>query len=118
MHDIIPFDEWIKGQDRGVANDEATLAIPQVVEAVSILRKKGKVILEITVDPAGDTGRNVEVSVKVVAKPPEAAPTPSIYFVGDNGSLHREDPYQQRLDVEPPVHIDAETGEVLNPKEK
>lgn len=98
MSDSLPiFHEWIQQQAGGTADLEMTQAIAAVVEAVNHRGKRGKVVLELTIEPAGDSQRNVAVGAKVIAKPPEPAPTPSIYFVGDQGSLHRDDPFARRL---------------------
>jgi hypothetical protein len=99
------FNEWVAGHARGTLNDEITAALGEVVAAVTHLEKPGKVVVEITVEPAGSGGRTVAVAGKVTAKPPVPAPEMSIFFAGEQGSLHRNDPFQQR--------IDAETGEIV-----
>lgn len=114
------FDEWLRDHARGTLNDEATAALADVVDAVAHLEKAGKVTLELTVEPAGSNGRTVVIFGRVKTKAPEAAPEASIFYVGDGGSLHRDDPYAQRLPgmaapVEPDGEVrrvDPETGEV------
>lgn len=108
---LTPFHEWIRDQQSGLTDDEITAALATVVEAVQHLGKKGKVVVELQVEPAGSGGRNVEVAAKVTAKPPEPDPTPSIYFIGDHGSLHRDDPYQKRM-FDDARQVDVETGEI------
>lgn len=100
------FNEWIAGHARGTLNDEITAALGDVVDAVTHLEKPGKVTIEIAVAPAGSGGRTVAVAGKVTAKPPQPAPQMSIFYAGENGSLHRNDPFQQRL-------ADPATGEIL-----
>ena len=95
-HPLTPFHEWIRTQNAGLTDDQITSALAAVTERVQHLNKKGKVVIELVLDPAGSGGRHITIGVKVTAKPPEPEPTPSIYFVGDNGSLHRDDPYQTR----------------------
>ncbi len=110
-HTLTPFHEWIRDQQSGHTDDEITAALSTVVEAVNHLGKKGKVVVELQVDTAGSGGRNVEVAVKVTAKPPEPEPTPSIYFVGDSGTLHRSDPYQAPM-FDDARDVDVDTGEI------
>lgn len=100
-----PFNEWLKSHARGTLNDELTLALGDVVEAVTHLDKPGKVVVELVIEPQGSGGRMVSVAGKVTAKPPVPAPEMSVFYAGEAGSLHRNDPYQQRIDVE--------TGEIL-----
>lgn len=95
-----PFSEWLKTHARGTLDDEITLALGEVVADVTHLEKKGKVVIEITVEPTGSGRRRVMVSGVVTAKPPVPAPEASIFFAGDQGSLHRQDPYQERIDTD------------------
>lgn len=103
------FNVWVADHARGTLNDEITLAMAEVVEAVTHLDKAGKVVIEIQVEPTGSNGRLVMVSGKVTAKPPAPAPETSVFYAGESGSLHRSDPYQQRFN--------AETGELIQPEE-
>lgn len=99
------FHDWLAGHARGLLDSEITAALGEVVEAVTHLEKSGKVVVELTVEPAGSGGRTVMVAGVVKTKPPLPAPEASIFFAGDGGSLHRDDPYQQRA-------FDRETGEI------
>lgn len=109
---VLPqFSNWISDQASGTTDDEMSAALATVTEAVGRLGRKGKVTLDLVIEPAGSSGRNVAVAAKVTAKPPEAEPTPSIYFVGDHGSLHRDDPYQRRM-FDDARQVDPETGEI------
>lgn len=107
-HRITPFHEWIRDQNAGISDDQITSALATVTERVQHLNKKGKVLIEVALDPAGSGGRHVTAYVKVTAKAPEPEPTPSVYFVGDNGSLHRNDPYQSAL-FDDARRVDVET---------
>lgn len=104
------FSEWIKSHARGTLNDEITMAMGEVVDQVTHLEKKGKVVIEITIEPTGSGRRRVMVSGVVTAKPPVPAPEASIFFAGEQGSLHRSDPFQERL-------VDEETGEIIEESE-
>lgn len=92
-----PFSDWLVDHAQGDVDVEMTLALAEVVQAVAAHGKKGTVTLKITVDTAGSGGRTVETSCVVDAKAPTADPERSIFYVGDKGSLHRDDPYQRRL---------------------
>jgi len=119
MSDRLLFAEWLADHARGTLNDEATAAFAEVVDAVAHLEKKGTLTVELVVEPAGSNGRTVVVYGRVKVKAPEAAPEASIFYVGDAGSLHRDDPFAQRLpgvalpeDDAPPRKLDPETGEI------
>jgi hypothetical protein len=105
-----PFHEWLKGHARGTLDDELTAALAEVVEAVAHLEKPGKIVLELKVDVAGSGGRTVVTSGKVTTKPPEPAAEVSLFYVGEGGSLHREDPFQTRMPVGDARRIDPATG--------
>lgn len=107
---IRPFHEWLLDQARGAVDDELTVALAEVVEAVAHLGAKGKVTLEVQIDPAGAGGRMVSTQCVVKTKPPLPPAEPSVFFVGDGGSLVRDDPYQAHLF--PARQVDAATGEI------
>lgn len=94
-----PFHEFIVDQSQGTADLEMTAAIAEVTEAVNRLSKGGSVTLKLSITPAGEGRRTVLVGAKVTSDVPTPKPDPSIFYVGDHGSLHREDPYQQRIDL-------------------
>lgn len=112
------FNDWLARHGRGVLNAEATAALSDVVQAVSDIGKKGKITLEIVVEPAGAGGRTVAIGGRVKAAPPSPDPELGIFYVGSSGSLHRDDPYVQRIPGVPfEDHgeikvVDAESGEV------
>lgn len=104
-----PFSEWIVDHARGTVDDELTAAMAEVVEAVAHHGKAGSVKLTIKVDAAGSGGRTVTTSCHVEAKPPKAGAEQSIFYVGDGGTLHRDDPFQTRLDLRRPGDKPAAT---------
>jgi hypothetical protein len=93
------FDEWLRDHSDGSANVAATLELADVVKAVSSLRKKGHVTIEVRVAPIGGSGRQIATAIHVTSKMPQPDPEASIEYVGDGGSLHREDPHQGKLDL-------------------
>ena len=92
-----PFSEFITDHAQGAVDDEMTLAFAELVQAVAAHGKKGTLSLKITVEPAGSGGRTIETSCVVEAKAPMPDPEKSIFFVGDRGSVHRDDPFHKRL---------------------
>lgn len=91
------FAAWLTAHARGTLNDELTMALAEVVESVAHLDKKGALTLTITVEPAGSGGRTIAITGKTSAKPPVPNPEVGIFYVGDGGSLHRDDPFAGRL---------------------
>ncbi len=89
---LTQFSDWVTDHARGTVNDEMTAAFAEVVQAVTHLDAKGKVTLELTVEPAGSGGRTVVVAGKVTAKPPLPDPEVSIFYADGDGGLHRDDP--------------------------
>lgn len=110
----ITFAEELANLARGTLNDEATMALADLVEAVRALGKKGAMVVELAVEPAGSGGRTVTIAGKVKVKAPEPDPELSIRFVGDAGTLHLDDPYVRPIPGIP--HVDAEgTPKVVDP---
>jgi hypothetical protein len=107
MEEHQPFHEWLERHARGTLTDEATAALAEVVQAVSDIGGKGSVVLTVIVEPAGSGGRTVAIGGKVATKLPVPAPELGVFYVGDGGSLHRDDPYQQRF---PGVSAKASVG--------
>lgn len=113
------FSAWLEGHARGTLNADATAALGEVVKAVGDLGKAGKVTIELTIEPAGSGGRTVTIGGRVSGKPPRPAPEVGIFYIGDGGSLHRDDPYAVRMPGVPYVDtagdarlIDPDTGDV------
>lgn len=125
------FADWLRAHARGSVNDEATAELADVVEAVTQLGKPGKVTIEVTVEPSGATGQAVVVAAKVKTKKPEAAPEAGLFFVGEHGALHRNDPYHPQMvdqqtarvipaatDDAPKRVVDGDTGEIRRVEEE
>lgn len=117
--DRSPFHEWLEGHARGTLNDELTAALGELVEAVGAHEKPGKLTLTLAVDVAGSGGRTVLISGEVAVKAPKPAPEASIFYVGEAGTLHRDDPFAMRMPGVPFTQsdgevrvVDPDTGEV------
>lgn len=104
----LSFAEELANLARGTLNDEATMALAELVEAVTHLGKKGALTLTIAVEPAGSGGRTVTIAGTVKVKAPEPDPELSIRYVGEAGTLHLDDPYARRLVGIPHVGADGE----------
>lgn len=91
------FHEWLSDQARGSLNQEATFALAEVVQAVADHGKPGTLTISIKVTNAGSGNRTVVTAGTITKKLPKSDSEVSIFFVGDGGTLHREDPYQERL---------------------
>lgn len=114
----LSFAEELANLARGTLNDEATMALADLVEAVTDLGKKGTLTIEVTVEPAGSGGRTVTIAGKVAVKAPKPDPELSIRFVGPAGTLHRDDPFVRPLpgipyrDAEGTPRVVDQSGEV------
>src|ERR1044072_6162640 len=97
MSEQTQFSTWLAQHARGTLDDELTATLAELVESVQDHEKKGELVLKLIVEPAGSGRRTVTVAGKVAAKPPEPAPEMSIFYVGERGSVHRDDPYVQRF---------------------
>lgn len=93
------FDRWLAKHARGTLNAEATAAIREVTKLVGDIGKKGAVVVEIVIEPAGAAGRTVAVGGKVSRKDPRPDPELSVYYPDGAGELHRNDPYQTRMET-------------------
>lgn len=92
------FADFIVDHAHGSANDEITAAMADVVQAVQHLDRKGKVVIELLVEPAGSGTRTVATAVKCMPKPPEPDPEASIFYPDESGTLFRTDPaYASRI---------------------
>lgn len=105
------FHEWLSRHARGTLDSEATIGLAEVVQSVTDIGKAGKLVIEVVVEPAGSGGRTVAIGGKVLKKLPLPSPELGVFYVGDGGSLHRDDPYQQRIPGVAPVTAE-ELGEV------
>lgn len=96
------FSKHIAGLAGGQVDAVLTAELADLVQAVSAMQKKGTLTLKITVDPVGSSGHAVQMTVDHKTAPPRPQPDGSVLYVGDGGSLHRSDPYQQQLLQEDP----------------
>lgn len=87
--------EVIATLDTGNIDAAGTLDLQALVEEVQQRGKAGKLTIELTIEPQGLQSQAVQVLANVKVSHPKPPPAGSVLFVGDHGSLHRSDPYQQ-----------------------
>lgn len=104
------FSEWLRTHSRGTLDDEVTAALADVVKHVHDVRKKGSVVLEVVVEPAGSSGRTLAIGGKLITKLPRPDAELSVYYPDMGGGLHREDPYQTRMPGREDAPQQAEEG--------
>lgn len=110
------FEEFVRAHRRGVINGEASEALRHVVEAVKITGQKGKVVLEIVVEPFKGGQEVVVLSHKVTTKAPVPQSDRQPYYIGEGNTLELEDPNRPRIRYPAPVPqstVDPTTGEVI-----
>lgn len=84
--------------DNGRTASELDYELAQLVQAATITGKKGKVTVEVTVEPNGEG--KVEIDADVKPKVPKPTKHTTTFFVGDSGHLSRSDPRQRELNFQ------------------
>jgi len=88
----------LQNQRAGSCQDELSQKLAELTTSVRNLGRKGKLTLEITVAPLSrGGGMAVTITDKIRLSAPVQEPETSIFFVGDNGELSRNDPRQREL---------------------
>lgn len=72
-------------------------ALKQVAQDVQLVRKAGSVTLTIAVEPSGKRDDIIFLTDKLSVKRPESNRESSIWFVGEDGELERQDPRQKDM---------------------
>ena len=92
-----PITDVLREYRRGVAVDQASVLLAEVVRAVDETNKSGEVTITIKVKPdkGGGSGKNLAVLVK--SKRPERDIPEAVFFSDADGDLHRTDPSQQEM---------------------
>lgn len=86
---------FLQHQRAGAAMDDLSIALRQVMSAVKATHKKGKVTLEITVEPTA--GAHLQFYDVVTVKAPQPARECGVFYLGENGELSRQDPRQREF---------------------
>lgn len=106
----IRFDQLLAQHTRGELLGEIDEALAELTEEVIGTGKPGVLTIQFKVEIVGKSGNAVAISATVAAKAPKPAAEAAIFFVGDHGSLHKDDPRSVRLPFE--EKVDPETGEI------
>ena len=86
---------------QGKLVEDVTNAIAEVAQAVKATQKAGSVTITLSLKP-GDSAENaLVISDKIKSAAPQADKRPSLFFTDDEGALHRDDPNQHNLPLEP-----------------
>jgi hypothetical protein len=93
------FAEFVGGMEGGAVNRRASRELEKLVEAVRTLRKSGRLIVELKIEPATpkDASQVFVTPTKIETKLPRPAADPSIYFTTPSNTLSRENPRQLRF---------------------
>lgn len=107
---VRPFADFLREQAGGRTHDELSVALRDLVSAVTDTGKSGSLTLTITVKPLKESvGGALVVGDKVVVKSPTLDRKASIFFADREHNLVRDDPNQ--LSFEPLVEVPADPDE-------
>jgi hypothetical protein len=81
----------------GGLHNEASEELQAVVKGVKDTQKKGKLTIEITVEPAKDDEDSVVLSDLLKVNVPRASTKPSRWFTDDHGNVSRTNPRQGEI---------------------
>lgn len=92
--------ELLTDLDYGKVHQRLSEELSELVGAVEEFGKPGEMMIKLKVRPEGQMAL---VSVESTVKAPKEPFNASMFYYGENGSLHREDPRQMNLrGLEPP----------------
>lgn len=90
----------------GDAAATASNQLADLVKAVQEHERNGSLTLTIEVKPRGKDSGQVEVTAKVVSKPPVRDLAPSLFFTTEDGGLVRDNPRQKKFPfADQPVRV-------------
>ena len=90
----------LAGLDKGRAARKLDEKLRELMKAVDLTGKGGRIQLTINVKPVAKTDGMVTASYQVAGKLPEAEPKESVFFVGPDHTLHTDNPRQSSLPFE------------------
>ena len=82
----------------GLMLDEAGEGLAEVVRAVEETGRGGKLIIELSIKPAGKTGA-LSITDKITAKVPQGERLDTLMYATPEGNLVTEHPKQNKLDL-------------------
>lgn len=110
---IKPFNEFLIEQRKGDAALEWGERLNELVEAVTLHQKKGRMTITIDVTPVGSRAA-LEVIDEVKLTLPKAPPEGSLFFADDEGNLCRSDPRQTSFEGLRDVSVSGEADKVID----
>lgn len=94
-----PFIDTLRDIEAGGLLDELSEAQFQLIDAIRLSGKSGKLVIELNYKPDGRGQMTIKADVKV--KEPELSRGTSLFFLTPEGNLSRRDPRQQDLPLRP-----------------
>jgi hypothetical protein len=94
---VRPLAAVLQDLKHGAVLDQASTELQQLVAAVTDTRKKGKLVVEITVEPMKNDDVALTVTAGVKVTRPPAPANSAIFFADDDHNLVRDDPRQAAL---------------------
>ncbi len=96
--ELKPITETLRHVRGGMLLDEASEKLAEIVKAVDITGKAGRITIELQVKKLSRSGA-LEIIDKVTSKIPAEAPLTTMMYPTPEGNLITEDPRQQKLDL-------------------
>lgn len=93
---IRPFAAVLQELRRGIAHEELSEALADVVAGVIEHEKDGTLTLQIKVKAQGD-GEAVKLIDKITTSVPRAESKPTVFFADEHGNVSRRNPRQAEL---------------------
>lgn len=95
---IKPITDTLRHVRSGLLINEASELLAEIVKAVEVTGKSGKLTIELQVKKLSRSGA-LEIIDKVTSKIPTEAPLTTMMYPTPEGNLITEDPRQQKLDL-------------------
>lgn len=93
-----PITETLRHVRGGLLINEASELLAEIVKAVEVTGKAGKLTIELQIKKLSRSGA-LEIIDKVTSKTPTEAPLTTMMYPTPEGNLITEDPRQQKLDL-------------------
>lgn len=104
-----PFIDMFRELEHGGLLEHLTDEQVDMLEAIEATGKKGSI--QVTFEYIPD-GKQVVIRANVVSKAPKFARPQTIFFVGEDKNLQRDDPRQKKLELATPKQENKELREV------
>jgi hypothetical protein len=91
------FTDVLRDIRKGIAVADATDKLQRIVQAVIETRKAGSLTVRLDIKPQKSDEEQVIIITTVSAKTPERDLPDAVFFVDDEGGLHRSDPNQREM---------------------